>query len=145
MVKANGAIGLSWALALFTAASLTAPATAEEPPDYVGFSQQADRLAFVVASMKSCTNFGYPDVQQPLLDRMQKLIDEAELSGISVTLADSLIANAVEAENARLAARTKDLERRKDDPAAMESFLDYWEQRCEALASDPDYGHLFKR
>lgn len=126
-------------------ASLAAAAAATEPPDYIGFSQKAERLAYVATSMKSCTNFGYPDVQQPLLDAMQRLIDQAEISGIPGTTADNLIAGFVEQENKRLVARSKDVEQRKDDPAALEQFVEYWESRCKSLADDPVYGPLFRR
>lgn len=127
---------------LFTSSSVTV--SGEEPPDYIGLSQKADRLAVAVTSTKSCVHFGYPDPQQALTKMAQKLVDDAELAGMPGSAANTIVVGAVEAEKQRQDARAQDLERRQSDPAAMESFLDYWERRCQSLAEDPIYGPLFR-
>lgn len=132
------------ALALLFAFSAVA-VSGQEPPDYIGLSEKADRLAVAVTSSKTCVHFGYPDPQQALATKAQQLVDDAELSGMPGSAANTIVVGAVEAEKQRQNARVKDLESRKADPTAMDGFMDYWERRCRSLAEDPLYGPLFRR
>lgn len=126
-------------------ALIAAPAAAQEPPDYIGFMAQVERLAVAATSARSCEHFGYPNAEAGLRAQSQRIIDDAVRAGMPAGDADQLLAGAIEAEGKRLAARSADLEARKSDPAALDAFLDYWEGRCASLASDPVYGVHFRR
>jgi hypothetical protein len=119
------------------------PAFAEEPPDYIAFVQQAERFAVAANSGGSCQRLGYTTDQSGLTLKIQKMIDNAELAGMSGGSADMLLSGAIDAEGKRQDARMRAVD--KTNSAAVEQFLDYWERRCAMLSNDPDYAPYFHR
>lgn len=114
---------------------------AGDPPDYIGFSAKADRLAVMSNSVGSCGRFGYTVDQDGLLQLMQRTLAEAIYAGIDGGTAEAMIAGAVEREGQNMEYLAQQA---GPSGSARARFMQYWRDRCAGLAQAADSGPYFR-
>lgn len=127
---------------LIAGALVIAPvAVADEVPDYLGLQGKAERFAQAATSVRSCQHFGFTTAEDALRAFGQRIVDEAEFSGIPGGSADVIVSGAIRQESARQEERGKAIN--SDESRA--AFLEYWRRRCGMLADDEVYSAFFHR
>lgn len=135
-------MALAYLKAVGIAALAAAPLNASDsPPDYLGLQEKAEMFAVAANSVISCRHFDYKTDDVGLKLYGQRLIDDAELSGIRGGAADTIVVGALRAETARQSERSKFAEENND----RAGFMEYWRKRCAQLADDEVYSSYFKR
>lgn len=106
-------------------------------PPFVQYGAQFGDYAVLASSIGSCGGMGYETDQARAGDIEDALVAQAVRSGIGVGMARAMISEAVAREIEDMEFLQSQVDR--DDRAAVESYLDFWIDRCNALARDKRY------